>query len=319
MTFRYRKSIDRRIQPAVESALDIRVLSVSKIKSGEVNHVYKVETDKKAVLVRVFRYENWPEKGKLEWIEKQFVKHRVPHAKLLFLSRRKSWFPNGFMITEFIRGKPADEALRDGNLSKNDFYRHLGRLLEKVHRIRLKKFGDWHGTYGTDPDLLSFVLPRIPQRLDELKKTPYYNKRMAQKAKVKVASLLMPMKSKLKPVLTHGDPGTDNCIWSNDKKLILIDWDNARSSAWVRDYADRMWWESWAVRFMKIPQRQFANASKSFLKGYGKTGFTKAELDRATSAFFIIQAVNLLPYYYFDQRNMDAFRKTGTVLKELLA
>ena len=99
MTFRYRKSIDRRVKPAVEKVLGLRVLSVSKVKSGEVNHVYKVETNKRTVLVRVFRYETWPEDGKLQWTEKQFVKYHIPHAKLLFYSRNSRWFPNGFMAS----------------------------------------------------------------------------------------------------------------------------------------------------------------------------------------------------------------------------
>ncbi len=318
MTLRYRKSIDLQVVPAVEKALRAKVLRTSKVKGGEVNHVYKVETSDKTVLVRVFRYKDWPEDGKLEWIEKQFVKHRIPHAKLLFYTRSKKYFPNGFMISEYIKGESADEAVRNGNLSRKDFYSRVGALLKKVHEIQLKKFGDWHGEYGTDKDILSFVLPRMARRMDQLKKTKYYNKKISLKITEKVSNLLGPLTDKLKPVLTHGDPGKDNCIWSSNKKLILVDWDNARSSVWVRDYADLMFWETCAVQFHGRPQKQLRDARAAFLKGYGKMGLSKLELDRVTLAFFLIQIANLLPYYYFDQKNMKAFREMRALLKKIL-
>lgn len=318
MTLRYKTSLDLYVKPAVEKALGVHVLGVSKVKGGEVNHVYKVETNKKTILVRVFRYKDWPEDGKLQYIEKQFMNHRIPHAKLLFYTRSKKWFPNGFMISEFIDGMPADEAVRSGKLSRNDFQFHVAKLLKKVHGIQLKKFGDWHGTYGTDPDILSFALPRITQKLNQLKKTEFYEKDVAIAARSKVESLLTPLKDKLKPVLTHGDPGKDNCIWSSKGKLILVDWDNARSSVWVRDYADLMFWETCAARFQGVPKTQLPNAQKAFLKGYGKTGFTKSELDNVALAFFIIQVANLLPYYYFDQKNMKAFHEMLVLLEGFL-
>jgi len=318
MTLRYHKSIDLHVAPAVEQALAVRVLGASKVKGGEVNHVYKVQTNKKTVLVRVFRYKDWPEDGKFQWIEKQFAKHRIPHAKLLFYTRSKKWFPNGFMISEFIDGMPADEAVHSGKLSRTDFQFHVAKLLKKVHGISLKKFGDWHGTYGTDSDILSFALPRITHKFNQLKRTKYYDKGVAAAAVAKVKNLLTPLNDKLKPVLTHGDPGKDNCIWSNDDKLILVDWDNARSSVWVRDYADLMFWETCAAQFQAVPKSQLPNAQKAFLKGYGKMGLTKSELDRVVLVFFIIQVTNLLPYYYFDQKNMKAFHEMRILLKGFL-
>src|SRR3989344_2035694 len=289
MLFRYKKSLDKEIGNAVAKSLKVNVLNVSKIKSGEVNHVYKIETDKKALLARVFRYDNWPEDGKLRWIDRQFTKYNIPHAKLLYLTRSDKWFPNGFMVTDYIEGKSANDAVKSKELSRNDYYIHVARLLKKVHGVRVKKFGDWHGRFGTDSSLLKFLLRRVVLKASQIKRMKYYDKNLEGEVSTKLISLLGPVEKKLKPVLTHGDPGKDNCIWTKKGKLILIDWDNARSSSWLRDYADLMFWESYSAQFNKTPKTQATDARKSFLRGYGKTGLTNAEINRITLAFFIVQ------------------------------
>ncbi len=319
MLFRYRKSIDHRIKPAVERVLRVRVLGVSKINSGEVNHVYKVQLQKKNVLVRVFRHKDWPEDGKLQWIEKQFRRYGIPHAKMLFYDRSEKRFPNGFMISEFIEGKSAADAIKAGELSTSRFYVEDAKLLEKVHRIKCKKFGYWDGKrLGTKPDFASFYFPRIKRKLDRFKSTKHYDANLAKEVETKVKRLLQPSLKKLKPVLTHGDPGRDNCIWNKEKGLILVDWDNVMSSVWLRDYADLMYWESYAAQLSNVPKTRMVDAQRSFLKGYGKIEFSKKEIERITSAIFIMKAVDLLPYYYFDQRNMPVFRKTRQRLNTLL-
>ena len=61
----YSPEIDEKIAEVVSRVLNEKVKDVKRINQGEVNYVYKVETEKQTVLVRVARYKDWPDIGKL--------------------------------------------------------------------------------------------------------------------------------------------------------------------------------------------------------------------------------------------------------------
>ena len=137
--FPYNKSIDKKIKVAVAKVLDTKVLSAHKIKSGEINHVYKVSTSKGFFVARVFRYDDWPENGKLEWIEKQLGRLKVPHAKMVYYSKSKTFFPNGFMISEYVEGVDGTSAVKKGIITEYELYYKFGELSRKIHKIKIKK------------------------------------------------------------------------------------------------------------------------------------------------------------------------------------
>lgn len=109
--FRYNKKIDAAVIKAANFALGITIKRSVKMEHGEVNHVYKVITENKNYLVRVFKNKNWPEPDKLPWIEKQLAKYKIPHAKIVYFSKDKRFFPYGFMITEFVEGLNGEQAV----------------------------------------------------------------------------------------------------------------------------------------------------------------------------------------------------------------
>ena len=57
---------------------------------GNVNRVYKVRAAGRAYAVKIFRHADWPEAGKLPWVESQLTLHNVPHAELIYHTREGS-------------------------------------------------------------------------------------------------------------------------------------------------------------------------------------------------------------------------------------
>jgi hypothetical protein len=67
------------IKRAVESVLNTAIVGSARMTGGEVNDTYKIETETedRAFVVKVFN-RDWPEEGKLPWIERHLTQDEVP-------------------------------------------------------------------------------------------------------------------------------------------------------------------------------------------------------------------------------------------------
>ena len=68
---------DSLIERAVESVLNTAVVGSARMTGGEVNDNYKIEAEDRAFVVKVFK-RDWPEEGKLPWIERHLTQDEVP-------------------------------------------------------------------------------------------------------------------------------------------------------------------------------------------------------------------------------------------------
>src|SRR5262249_9227088 len=125
---------DSLIERAVESVLNTAVMGSARMTGGEVNDTYKVETEDRAFVVKVFK-RDWPEEGKLPWIERHLTQYEVPHAKLVYYSKNDFHFPHGFSISEYIEGQNALDAIAGGSLCLETYYSQIGALLSLAHQI----------------------------------------------------------------------------------------------------------------------------------------------------------------------------------------
>lgn len=316
--FRYKKFIDAKIKTAAAGAIKVLVTDAQKIQMGEYNYVYKVLTSRGPVLARVFRRKYWPEAGKLQWIEKQLRKQHIPHAKILYYSRDSGYFPNGFMVTEFLEGGDGRTAVNAGRLSLAQAFVNIGRALKKVHRIKVRKFGLVNYGQGENSDFISQrVIKNLQQHSKDLLRIKIMQPEIYKIAQEVLVRDLSPFNRRFKPVLVHRDPARENAIYTPDKKWVLVDWDNAISSTWLEDYADLTFWADYKTSSAAAGRKKVL-IEKNFFRGYGKTSFTKAEIKIIERSLHIIKCVQMLPYYYFTQKNMDGFRYIKNKLNRLL-
>jgi Ser/Thr protein kinase RdoA (MazF antagonist) len=315
--FHYSQEIDTHIQTTVQEILNSQVISSAKINQGEVNHVYKITTEGAVVIARIFRRPHWPENGKLPWIEEQLSRHNIPHAKTIYYSRESTYFPYGLMISEYIEGKNGIDAIYEGTISFEKFHEQLAQLLKKIHKIEIKKFGQVTQGEGQYDDYIEYRVSKLPSRLNQISDDKDFDHTTTQRVEEVIRKNLQPLQNKLKPVLVHGDPTPDNTIYSSNGQIILIDWDGALSDIWVWDHAWMTYWGSHLSKFGDIEERR-QKMRESFIKGYGENDFTADELKRIEKTLHILQAIDLLPYYYQDNKNPEAYNKTKNKLQKLL-
>ncbi len=316
--FPYNKSIDKKIKVAVAKVLDTKVLTAHKIKSGEINHVYKVSTSKGLFVARVFRYHDWPENGKLEWVEKQLSKLKVPHAKMVYYSKSKTFFPNGFMISEFIPGIDGTKAIKKKIISETKLYFELGSLASKIHKVRIKRYGHINQGKGNLSDYIKLQLGGMKETLKPLVNKKFIDNDPYPAIAKLIRKTFKPLRNKIHPVLLHGDMSETNLIVTKKNKIIIIDWDGARAGIWLADFIElsrRQLFnkDSWS----KNPYRG-ARARKAFFQGYGKTNFTEQEIIDTEKTLQIIRQARQMHYYAFDRKDSKKFNIIKGVFYKLL-
>jgi aminoglycoside phosphotransferase (APT) family kinase protein len=315
--FHYNRKIDGQIKLAVEKVLHVSVKSASKMKHGEVNHVYKIITGHKNYLARVFRNKNWPSSGILPWIERQLIKHRIPHAKIVYYTRGNKFFPYGFMITEFLEGWNGPKAVDLRKISLTKAYQKIGAVLKKVHKIKVKKFGEINHGRGEWKNFLEHKLNEIKFRITTLEEDKAIPPGLFRVIKIKLEETLEPFKNKFFPVLNHGDANRDNAIFTKEGKWVLVDWDNAYFGIWLEDFTELTFWVDWA---RPQPQAKIRKKliTKNFFKGYGKTEYSLKEIAKMEVGLHIAKCTDMMIYYFYNKKSMTEFRKTKKKLLRLL-
>lgn len=314
----YDKRIDTKVAQAVEQVLGVDVIKVVKLKRGEVNHVYKVITIQKDLLVRVFKNKYWPEDGKWQWIEKQLTKHSIAHARIVHYTRDAKFFSFGFMITEFLAGYDGTTAVEKRKITLAQAYENIGKTLKRVHAIKVEKYGHLNNGKGMYKNFVQGRLQKdVQERFEKIRDTRAFPESLIPVIEERLRKCLSQYSRRFYPVLNHGDPNRENAILTTDHRWVLIDWDNAFASIWLEDFADVSFW----IRFMHDKtkaSRRYSVYKKNFFKGYGKSDFTWKEIQQIEHGLHIIKCMKLLPYYYSNKQNMKDFHRTKKMLLELL-
>jgi Ser/Thr protein kinase RdoA (MazF antagonist) len=281
-----------RAADVVADRLRTTVAQVEPFGSGAINQCYKLVTATRPVVLKVFRSRDWPEEGKLHWIEDQLRRRDIAHPQILAYSRCDEFFINGYVIFEHVAGTDAHTLMRQKQLSATTFYERLGELLGRVHAIRINKFGLVNGGAGMYASFLGRLLRR-GEGLDRLKRNEHEGPELRRRVAAKVRSNLKALAVRCAPALTHGDPHPKNCLLTERGELVLVDWDNATSSLGLRDYA-----LSTYLRRKETPtahgEAGLRQVGKSFFRRYGRLDFAPAEIVRLEQTWHLIWTYNSL-------------------------
>ncbi len=315
--FEYTPEIDKKIGPAVAGVLHTEVFEVVRIEKGVVNHVYKIATSAGPVIARVFSRKGWPEEQKLQWIESQLSAHDIPHAKLRYISRHVTHFPYGFMVVEYIDGQDGWEAIQSGTTDGEVYFDQLGTLLRSVHNIGILQFGQVAHGKGTHVELCAYLQERIEEDIVQLRTIPELPASLIDAVVHTFQSACSQYMHQMRPVLTHGDPSPHNTRLTPDKKVVLVDWDNAEASSFLRDIA-ALTYEGVHMDHAGDLDRLKLQWQSAFWKGYGTIDISTSIREEIIRMFHIIQAARLLTFYAFRKRDPKNYRMTLTLLQRLL-
>lgn len=113
---------------------------IGKIENVSNNFVYSFRAAGERFILKMYRSKDWPEDGKIPFVNRLVLQNNIPCAELIAYSRDDQIYPNGYLIEREIQGTAADK-IRSGREKEAALYVTLAELVSKVHNIRIKNFG----------------------------------------------------------------------------------------------------------------------------------------------------------------------------------
>lgn len=300
MILEYSKSIPRKIPEVIRETMNLRVKSVKRLKGGEANYSFRVDTNDGLIIVRVFRYDSWPVEKNLRFVEKQLEVLGIRQSKIIHFDDSDNFFQNGFMIGEWLEGIPGREVIKKGLVTVGQMLTGVAKILKKVHTIEFDRFGEPPFSQENQgfKDFLTFVLNFGGEnRLVRLGEEGLVPIELVKIGKRRLKSLLGRIDFAVKPVLVHGDVTPHNVIWTKQGP-VLIDWEDVGANSWVYEWAYMTY--HWGDK-----------VKKPFLRGYGVCPNSPSEMKLLENIFHLRLALKLLPYYAYDIQ--DKVRLKGGV------
>ena len=283
------------LKAAAESVLGAGVRVAGRLDFGNVNRVYRVEAGGRAYALKVFRHGDWPEPGKLPWVESQLALRGVPRARLVHYTRDAAHFPHGFSLSEFVEGENCKGLIRAGRLAPAAFCEMAGSYLRRVHEVSVPRYGYLGAGEGMYDDFVGWYLAcEVEDKLREMgdpSAEALYP--LVERA---VEPVLRRHESRFVPVLIHGDCMPKNGLLGEGGGFALVDWDEAVAAFWVMDYAALTYW--YAYTFDGGGAREPDVIRDAFFRGYGEHGFDPDELREIELAFHTAQAAGVLWYLH---------------------
>ncbi|MFL6286038.1 MAG: aminoglycoside phosphotransferase family protein [Pyrinomonadaceae bacterium] len=285
------------VKAAAKSVLGTEVGGVSPLPFGNVNKVFRVETDGRAYAVKVFRDAGWPEARKLPWVESRLTQHDVPHARMIHYTRDASHFTHGFSVCEFVEGENCKGLIREGRLTPEAFCERAASLLRRVHAISAPRFGYIGDGEGMFDDFVGRLLAcEVFDNLRKVDDGTSLAETLRPRFKGEVEPVLRRFESRFTPALVHADCTPKNGMLDAEGRLIFVDWDEAVAGVAVWDYASLTYWYSYMLK--DGGARDADGFRDAFFRGYGEIGFDRNELREIEWALHATQAAGELSYLY---------------------
>lgn len=226
------------VKSTFEARTGQKAHSVHQYENVMNNRVYRVETDSRPYIFKIYSSRDWPEDGKTLFVSKKLSEHSIPHANILVFDREDRRFPGGYLIEECLPGTTADRL----TLSANEMvalFQKLAALVSRIHRIKLTNYGytgdgkaaGWEtfSEYMAD-SLDDHASPLL--RLIDANELEAVRQEIHQRLKVCDG---------FPSVLCHGDLSTKNILVDSDQ-ITLIDWDDVQSLCWMADISRLTVW-----------------------------------------------------------------------------
>ena len=312
------EALEDGVKAAAASVLGARVHVAGRLDFGNVNSVYRVEAAGRAYALKVFRYEGWPEPGKLPWVESRLAQNGVPHARLLHYTREAGHFPHGFSLSEFVEGENCKAAVRRGSLTPAAYFGLAGALLKRVHAVSLPLYGyigEGGGMYG---DFAGWLLDcDVKDGLRRVDDGTRPVETLLPVIERKVEPVLRRFESRFSPALVHGDCTPKNGVLTEAGGLVLVDWDEAVAGFRVWDYAGLTYWYA-HMRGGGARDDAGADAARdAFFRSYGEPGLDYGELRELERALHVAMAAGEMSYLY-KVGDAAGYARTRALLLSLL-
>lgn len=301
------------LQTAADKVGDIK--SFEKVHQGEVNQTYILNTQKSKFVLRYkdFDFSYGSDQAK---ISELLSTKDIRQAKVVYFNNNPA-DKYCVEIQEYVEGTPANIAIKEGNLSYEEYYFKVGRLLKRIHSISLNKFGYLNKSNSNDEDYLRYLLKRMDRHILEINDYQKDFKIVHEPIVDYITNVMHSIKLEIEPRLIHSDPSPDNVILKSDNDIILIDWDDARADFWMRDLAWLTFYSDYNDEVYRISPKQ-QMILNSFSKGYGGYKIEDREFHELLKMLHLFLSLQMIDYYMTETQNFKWTNKCKSRLQTIL-
>ncbi|MDE5820392.1 MAG: aminoglycoside phosphotransferase family protein [Lachnospiraceae bacterium] len=260
---------------------------IRKFENVTNNFVYSFTVSDKHYILKLFRSTDWPEDGKVPFVNQLLIQNHIPCAELIAYSRTDPIYPNGYLIEREVQGIAADKQVFDRE-QEIRLYVKLAELVTSIHNIKIKNYGyigSGIACYESMTDFFEDEFDRLDNGLKEIISESRFSK-----MKEKFLGTMRDFED-LPSVLCHGDLSKKNIIMQDHGEILLIDWDDATAFNWMADISRLTFWMK-----LNYNEQDCVLFRNTFLKHY-RTAYRKSEFISFESAFHIYSALDSLLFF----------------------
>jgi hypothetical protein len=96
------------IKKTFEHSIGKEAYAIHKFDHVLNNQVFRIETELQPYIFKIYANRDWPEDGKLSFINQKLDEYQITHPKLFVFNRDDDHYPNGYLIEECLPGATAD-------------------------------------------------------------------------------------------------------------------------------------------------------------------------------------------------------------------